>query len=276
MRVGVLGLGSIGLRHAGNAIGLGHEVLGFDPDEARQLKLAEIGGSPTNRATVFDCERLVIATPTPHHLEDLKSATCPVLMEKPLGDGPVLGDLDRIILVGYNLRYHSCVRQALSWIKAGFIGKPLSGHFMLAQYNAKPDYLRDGVVLNWSHEVDLCLHLLGEAHLVALRDRQKTVADLLLEHKSGAVSSIHLNYVNKKEQRYFTILGDKGKIHCVLAPVRTADLYADDGSIYTYTYSSTFDEDYITEMKAFLTDNIGPGCTAQEAEAVLNICLGGL
>lgn len=274
LRVGVLGLGSIGLRHSQNLISLGHEVLGFDPDEGRQSLLASYGGRPTTRESVFACDRLVVATPTPSHWGDLQETRIPTLAEKPIADKPLEFSLNHITLVGYNLRYHSCVKQAAKWLTAGFIGAPLYGNFVLAQYNAKPDYLRDGVILNWSHEIDLCLHLMGPASHLARVQKNKIAASLFLDHNNGTSSAIHLNYINKNEERYFTILGDRGKIHCVLAPYRVAECHCEDGSVYAYTFDTTFDEDYVTEIKAFLSGDIGPGCTAKQAVDVLNICLG--
>lgn len=277
MRIGVIGLGSIGLRHARNILDLGHEAFGFDPDEGRQALLASYGGVPAPLQGTLATDRLVVASPTPNHYEQIQMAESPTLVEKPLADKPIDGlDLSQIILVGYNLRYHSSVKQAKNWIDAGFIGKPLHADFVLAQFNDKPAYLRDGVILNWSHEIDLCLHLLGPGTCLSTVEKNNTIADLFIEHITGCVSSIHLNYVNKKEERYFTILGDKGKIHCVLSPYRHADCFTEDGSIYTYAYHTTFDEDYVTEMKAFLSGEIGPGCTASQAVDVLKICLTGL
>ncbi len=275
MRVGVLGLGSIGLRHAKNLMALGHEVFGFDPDEGRQYLLESYGGLATSREGTLACDRIVVGSPTPHHHKDIQNLRCPALVEKPIANVSVADlDLDHIKLVGYNLRYHSCVKQAKNWLNTGFIGKPLMGNFVLAQYNDKPSYLRDGVVLNWSHEIDLCLHLLGPATLLAEANKNNSVCTMFLGHKNGTASSIHLNYINRREERYFTILGDKGKIHCVLSPYRSAECYPEDGTIIAYSYETTFDDDYVTEMKAFLSDEIGPGCTVNEARAVLDICLG--
>lgn len=274
MRVGVLGLGSIGLRHAKNLISLGHEVFGFDPDEARQTLLRNCGGFAATRDAVLASDRVVCASPTPNHLEDLQDLRSMALVEKPIADRPIDFDLDYVSMVAYNLRFHACVKQAKNWINCGFIGKPLHGHFVLAQYNDKPAYLRDGVTLNWSHEIDLCLHLLGPAALRSSVEKNNTISNLFLEHDSGAVSAIHLNYINKREERYFDVLGDTGRIRCTLSPYRSADCETETGDLYSYRYHSTFDEDYVEEIKAFMSGNIGPGCTANEAKAVLKICLG--
>ncbi len=278
MRVGVLGLGSIGLRHARNAKTLGHEVFCFDPDERKQTLGTTYGLIAASRDAVLACDKVVVASPTPQHHQDLKDTmACPsVLAEKPLSDQPIDFNLDHIDLVGYNLRYHAAVKQAKQWLDSNAIGRPLHADFILAQFNERPEYLRDGVVLNWSHEIDLALHLLGKAEALSTVCKNNTIADLFLQHPgNGAVSSIHLNYVNKREQRYFNIVGTKGRITCVLSPVRCADCVSDDGSVYSYNFDTTFDEDYIKEMKAFLNDDIGPGCTADQAKDVLKICLVG-
>lgn len=277
MRLGVLGLGSIGLRHAKNALWLKeHEVFGFDPSEERQNLLASYGGVPSTRDGVMACDKIIVASPTIHHWEDLRDLVAvgkPTLAEKPIADRPVEFDISFVELVGYNLRYHSAVKQAKQWIDSGTIGKVLHADFILAQFNERPAYLRDGVALNWSHEIDLALHLLGKAEALATVCKNNTIADFFLQHQNGAVSAVHLNYINKREQRYFNIVGDQGRIFCSLSPFRTADCYGDDQSIFSYNYDTTFDQDYVTELKAFISGNIGPGCTAEQGKDVLKICL---
>lgn len=278
MRVGILGLGSIGLRHAKNVLWLKeHEVFGFDPSEDQQLIFASYGGIPASREAVMACDKIIVASPTVNHWQDLRDLADvgkPTLAEKPIADRPIDFDVSFVKLVGYNLRYHSCVKQAKQWLNSNIIGKPLHGEFVLAQYNDRPQYMRDGVALNWSHEIDLALHLLGKGECLASACKNNTIADFFVQHINGAVSSIHLNYVNKREERYFTILGDKGRIHCTIAPYRCADCFTEDGEVFTYNFNTTFDEDYIAEIKSFLGGDIGPGCTADQAKDVLKICIG--
>ena len=75
-------------------------------------------------------------------------------MEKPIGN-KLHQKMQFIDMVGYNLRFHSCVLKAKEWRTSDFLGI-LSGPTLSAlEFNDKPDYLRDGVILNWSHEIDL-------------------------------------------------------------------------------------------------------------------------
>ena len=71
MKFAVIGLGRMGMIHAKNLLALGHNVYGYDPDDARCQKLEAIGGSliydpvTDNGATsVKECDAIVISTPT--------------------------------------------------------------------------------------------------------------------------------------------------------------------------------------------------------------------
>ncbi len=160
MKIGVIGLGSIGMRHARNLQSLGHKVIGYDPIE--ELRDQFPGEGLTEEAYVF-------ATPTKHHYGNILDSALtykPLFVEKPIAHlwHP---DFHIVRMVGYNLRFHACVKKAKEWIDAGRIGKPLWANFTCGQFSDKPAYLRDGVILNWSHEIDLALHLLGPGHLEA-------------------------------------------------------------------------------------------------------------
>lgn len=275
MKIGVIGLGSIGMRHAKNLQAMGHIVQGYDPiPERRSLFPGALGE-----------DAYVIASPTKDHHSHL--ANCyikwnkPVFIEKPLSDhgvGPSLAS--SVKMVGYNLRFHGCVKKAREWLPK--IGRPLWAQFTCAQYNEKPAYKRDGVILNWSHEIDLALHLLGPAHLETSSTRVVDGCDdmttILMSHENGCRSTIHLDYVTKPEQRYFMIQGEKGKINAVLT-TRNIFLSTEDK-----TYSDwmrcpgSYDTDYEDEMKAFV--QVAQGlvvkddyCTGEQALKVLEICL---
>lgn len=181
-------------------------------------------------------------------------------------------------MVGYNLRFHPCVTKAKEWMSR--IGKPIWASFVCAQYNDKPDYLRDGVILNWSHEIDLALYLLGPARVAAsstqLRNGQDVLTDIILTHECGARSSIHLDYLTKKEQRHFMIQGETGKMTCVL-PSRNLFLHSGETDTFDwFACPGTWDDDYKREMEAFVDRIDGKetlGCSGKEALEVLTICL---
>jgi predicted dehydrogenase len=288
MKIGVVGLGSIGSRHYTNLVSLGHEAIGYDPCFRRDV--------PFERCIYDDCNAVIVATPSAYHSGGMRASierARPVFVEKPisLASPEVISSLleyakrkNVIVFVGYNLRFHPCVIRAKEWIEAGRIGKPLWANFVCAQYSDKPDYLRDGVILNWSHEIDLALHLLGPAHLEASSTRvvngQDDMTDILVTHESGCRTSIHLDYVTKMEQRHFFIIGETGRI-IVHPPERRIFYYPNDrthANSELETPEGSYDTDYMDEMKEFirLIENPGSktiGCTGKEALKVLDICL---
>lgn len=265
--IGVIGYGSIGKRHADNLQAMGHTVNVYDPEQ----------GFTTYPKAV---DAYVIASPTNLHLQHMQMAMFDygkdVFVEKPIAHKLDV-DLksDHILMVGYNLRFHSCVKAAKQWLAEGRVGDLLWADFICAQHNDKPIYLRDGVILNWSHEIDLALYLLGPAEVVGsstrLTDGHDDMTDILLAHAGGVRSSIHLDYLTDPEIRGFTIVGTKGTINANLVSRR-----AWCGDNYARDVDDSWDANYVEEMKAFIDRIDGKetiGCTAQEGLDVLKICL---
>jgi predicted dehydrogenase len=278
-KVGVLGIGSIGNRHLNNFIELGCAVRGYDPANSPEESFI--------RQEVIDwADAIVIATPTIQHADDIfdcYNAIKPCLVEKPIADRIIGEALHKsVYMVGYNLRFHSCVKRAREWLGAGAIGKPLWARFTCAQFNNNPSYLRDGVILNWSHEIDLALHLLGGArlacsHAMALEGSGEHLADIILRHdNSSCQTSIHLDYLTRWERRGFVIVGDRGSIECDLV---TRQIFHRDNTgrfVDTFYGRDSFDGNYLAEARAFLDRLDGKpayGCTAKEALEVVKICL---
>ena len=275
-KIGILGLGNIGTRHFNNFEALGCEVQGFDQTEnARYF-----------RQEVIDwADAVVVATPTARHYDDIFSIQKPMFVEKPIVSLPLQWatvPTQHVLMVGYNLRFHSAVRWAKEWMGQGLIGKPLWARFTCGQFSDKPDYLRDGVILNWSHEIDLALFLLGPAVLVtaAARKDPEDLADLILDHNvTRCQTVIHLDYLTRFERRGFIIAGTDGTIEVDLIS-RQALVRDNKGSIPEIYYGrDNYDHNYLTEDRAFLDrldrldDKVTEGCTADEAMHVANICL---
>jgi predicted dehydrogenase len=285
--IGVIGLGSIGSRHATNLWKeLGQtEVIGYDPDPSKHkgwtcgdldflLKMADI---------------VVIASPTPDHYQHILACSHgskKIFVEKPIADQQ--WQLDNLknyrtameSFVGYNLRFHSCVKKAKEWLDAGMIGKPLWANFTLAQHSEKPPYLRDGVILNWSHEIDLATYLLGRGDVACsstrLSDGRDDLTDILLTHDSGCRSVVHLDYITQPEIRQFLIVGTGATIIVDLLHRMAWLRRADDVIIDQFQGQDTWGENYVEEMQAFLDRCDGKetiGCTGEEGLKVLEICL---
>jgi len=271
--VGILGMGSIGTRHAKNFMSLGCPVRGYDPaTHTGDYRNSILGGSDV----------VVIATPTIRHYEDIIDCSNhkkPMLVEKPICETSFVRKelMPYVKMVGYNLRFHSCVRKTRDWLGAGLIGKPLWARFTCGQYNDKPAYLRDGVLLNWSHELDLALYLLGMARVMGahLHLNPEDLADVLLRHdNNGCYSTVHLDYLARPERRGFVIVGERGTIDSDLVSRRATLIDNNGGVVHQHFGRDTFDSNYITEAEAFLERLDGKetiGCTAEEALQVVEI-----
>lgn len=259
MRIGVIGLGSIGLRHARNLLELGHHVWGYDPDPER-LGLFTGFVASSCYYILTETDAVVIASPSPNHFDSLMVAIKkgkPVLVEKPICTKlPDHYSYQHIakgrVWVGNMLRFHPCVQEAKRWMKD--IGKPYRATFMLSQKTEKHAYLTDGVVLNWlSHEVDLALYLLGPdvagTGMMRVTDDVDDLADIIIRHENGCHSVVHGDFVGEPEQeRSFEIVGSQGRITTSLL----------EGGMFTYpknrlvTPKVDWDAIYKDEMKAFI------------------------
>lgn len=268
MRVLVLGLGSIGMRHAGNLLSLGHEVIGYDTNEAAAEAAEGMGVKIIDPAAMFDDYELkacVIATPTISHDADMSFAALAgmhMLVEKPIAERPsiTLGRaLERankkklVVMVGNMLRFHPNVKTAKR-----LIDRPISATFWVLQKNSRPQYLRDGVIRNWgAHEIDLALHLLGPAKLTyAESTPQEDKATIKLKHDSGVETIIHMDYLTDPEVRRFEV---------------------DEINLMTHNVNLTlhsWDKIYLEEMQAFIDRIEGKetlGATARDGVATLAI-----
>lgn len=219
--IGVIGLGSIGMRHAKNLLAMGHKVYGGDPDTDRVIELVASGGENeiSQPYELGKLDAVVIASPTEthaHYLNHAVNANIPVLIEKPISGGrpeviiEILDKATKPIMVGNNLRFHSCVKQTKEWMDEGLIGKPLCAAFSVSQYNNK---YTDPCILNWgAHEIDLALYLLGPAKVTAAVGNHD-ITDICLLHDSMVGSStVHVDYLAPIERRGFSILGTEGNI----------------------------------------------------------------
>ncbi|HEX9848514.1 MAG TPA: NAD(P)-dependent oxidoreductase [Acidimicrobiia bacterium] len=121
-RIGVVGLGIMGMAYARNLLAAGHEVSGFDVDPARLETLGEIGGSPadSNAAVARASDVLLVALPRVSALHDA--------VEGP--DGLLEGvgkDLIVVEMSTFPLAAKDQARHALATVEAIMIDAPVSG-----------------------------------------------------------------------------------------------------------------------------------------------------
>ncbi|MGI8331503.1 Gfo/Idh/MocA family protein [Actinomadura scrupuli] len=135
MRIGVVGLGRIGVMHARHVAELA-ELVPADGDPARAAAVAGLGVAvrPDMRALLGEVDGVVIATPTPTHpalIREAVRAGVPVLCEKPAAlDLGVLRELvqdlkryDVPVMMGYQRRYDPAYQELRRRVAAGRTGR---------------------------------------------------------------------------------------------------------------------------------------------------------
>ncbi|UJR80416.1 Gfo/Idh/MocA family protein [Sandaracinus amylolyticus] len=250
LTIGVVGLGSIGRRHARCLKDLGVDrVLALRSGRGATREL------PTDLSFVIeerDADRfwsssldgVIVATPTALHGEALARIASrpglPALVEKPLVahrnelSEAVIAAADRI-RVAYCLRFHPLVRAVHDLLARE--GAPL-GRIVRAQlsfgqhlpkfhpdadyrteYSARRD-LGGGVLRTISHELDLVLHWMGRlvsvtGDVARLSDLEIDVDDsvaLVLRTQRGAQVMVDLDYLSPSYRRHGWIQGTGGRL----------------------------------------------------------------
>jgi predicted dehydrogenase len=289
-RLAIVGCGSIGRRHLQNVQHLGYtDVLVCDPNPAalQDLAVPYAVQCSTNLEALLQQEPtvVVVAAPSQVHLAVALMAArahCHLFIEKPLahtllGLDTLLQETRRrrlITMVGCNMRFHPGPLQVKRWLEAGVIGQVLSARLhtgsYLPRWRPQQDYRQSysasaawgGAVLDCIHELDLALWLLGTARLTAAVTRPATslglatdgLAELLLEHSSGAISSVHVNFVQRNYRRSIEIIGSTGSIAWDIH-AGGVELYGEDGTLVRRRQQPArwqLNDMYVDEMAYFL------------------------
>lgn len=284
MKVGIIGLGSIGCRHGQLVRAAGHEVVGYDPNPGARSRFEAFGVPVLNRVDAIEgVDAVIVASPSVCHLEDMEAAIAagrPVLVEKPFGH-----DLERAriavemaqkknvqVFAAYNLRHRKVVKVVREWLLGGIIGKPLVASFVYGSYlpDWRPDsdyrvgYAADlttgGVIFDVIHEFDLALHMLGPAELGAsvcnrsglLEIASEDRAVIVLNHASGSLSTLRLDYLRRPARRSLEIVGSDGVLRADLRSGIAEAVGPNGEECRGYREAVVRDDEYISQIRAFL------------------------
>jgi predicted dehydrogenase len=247
MKALVVGLGSIGRRHARNwaALGLGQVAICRQTDnrQPEPLGIDAVQYGDLDRALAeVRPEVVVVSNPTSLHVATACAAVrggAHVLLEKPLGDSlhnvedllEVARRTGRQIAIAYNLRFHPGLQRLKQLEEQGAIGKILSARAEVGEYlpdwHPWEDYRRSysgrrelggGAILTSSHELDALCWLLGQperlvamsAHASTLEIDTEDTAEILLRFAGGAIGSVHVDYVRRAPSRAIELVGEDG------------------------------------------------------------------
>jgi len=291
MKALVVGGGSIGKRHLRNlkAVGLAEWALA-EPDAARRqviaAELAVRSFESLDQGLGWSPDVVVIATPTHLHLEQATTVArrgIPLFVEKPLshtagGLSTLVELLERkriLSMVGCNMRFHPGPAQVKQLLRENRIGRVLFARVHTGSYlpewrpgtNYRENYAAceetgGGCILDCIHEIDLTRWYLGDVlevfcmadHLSSLEIRTEDVAALMCRHASGALSEIHLDYVQRSYERGCQIVGEQGTIAWDFnsREVRVFEAATKQWTAFPYPANWDLNQMYVDEMRHFV------------------------
>jgi len=306
----VVGCGSIGQRHIRNLRQLGvPRIIAVDTASDSRDRAIQLGADAFDNldAALADApDAAIVSTPPDTHLSVARAALeagSRLLIEKPIaaslaGVDAIL-DLaarrEKVLCVGYNLRFHGGLRKVKTLLQSGAIGRLLTlraefgqylpdwrpGRDYRAMYNARARQ-GGGIVLDASHEIDYARWLAGEVvgiyavteKLSDLELDAEDVALLTLRFVSGAVGHIYLDCVARGYSRGCRLVGAEGTIEWNFKTgVR---LLSAGGVEERFPIVPDTNEMYVDELKHFLACRNGhepPLATGADARRVLELAL---
>ena len=250
MRIAVLGCGSIGKRHLRNILAEGtHEPVPFDPNADARAYVEKVlnlkTASSLDEVWQMHPRAAIVSAPPDRHLELALQAAergIHLFVEKPVADR--LEGTERLVellrrsrlisLVGCNMRFHPGPATVKTLLEQNAVGAILAARIQTGSYlpdwRPSADYRGSytasraqggGAILDCIHELDLALWYFGAASVAAalalpaekLGIEVEGLAEILLNHFSGVVSSFHLNFLQRDYRRLCQIIGETGTIY---------------------------------------------------------------
>lgn len=291
MQLGVIGLGSIGLRHLANLHLLFPDATLLAVSASADINTITSAAVPDYVTAVSMTQLLntkadfvIVASPASlhqQHTEQLLTAGIAVLVEKPLcataeQSHQLLATAQRfpdsIIEVGYCLRFLPAAQQLQEIVAAGHLGRVFTVIAQVGQYlpHWRPgkDYrqsvsarqaLGGGALLELSHELDYLQWLFGSLTLNHARNRKSGLLDidvedisqLVLTSDNGVSAFVHLDFLQQRAFRRCSIIAEHGRIEWDLV-ANTLHLYQHDKDQLLYQDDS-YDKNnmYLEMLQAF-------------------------
>lgn len=317
MKFLIAGYGSIGRRHMRNLLALGQKDIVLYRTGRSTLPQDELAGFPVETelkaALNHHPDAVIVANPTALHLDvaiPAAEAGCNILMEKPVSD--TLERMDALesalqrgggsLLVGFQFRFHPGLRKAAELLQQGAIGRPLFarahwGEYLpnwhpwedyRQSYTSRPE-LGGGVVRTLSHPFDYLRWLLGEmqvafAQVGNLGDLEIPVedtAEINLRFDSGAIGSLHLDYLQQPPGHWLEITGTAGSLRWDNADGALRCYRAAGGVWETYSLPQGFERNtlFLDELRHFIDVAAGrakPLCGLKDGIRVQELALDAL
>ena len=305
IRIGIIGLGSIGWTHI-NAL---HELGVTNIYALRTNKGAKVVDDLKGVKQLFNLEEflvlnlngIIVSNPTSLHVKtilSLASLNIPIFVEKPIASEikelTQLANFNKnLITVGYCLRYHPIIRKVKSLLDSNVIGDVFQSRIQVGQYlpswHPYTDYRKEyfsrkdlggGAIRTLSHELDLLVFFFKEPEKVhsltdKISDLEIDVDDysIIIAKYKTMVARVELDFFSLNINREGSIYGKKGEIHYDVINKTIKTSYRDekpDEIIVTFQDTNM----YVEQMRDFLNNINGKPsqlCSYKEAVSVMKI-----
>lgn len=300
-----VGLGGIGQRHLRNLVqlrGEKDEIYAYRVRRAEfvldnKLNVVSEGGledqykiktiSNLREAEKLDIDCVFICNPTSLHMDVLLWAAqnnLHIFVEKPISNNDanidklsqLIRNNGKITFVGYQNRFHPCIKKAKELISSGSIGRVVMVNAEIGENVTKwhkyEDYrqmyackekLGGGVILSQIHEIDYLIYFLGMPKQVyalggKLSDLEidvEDVASILLEYEIDGYHvpvSIQEDYLQSPPTRKCRIVGTSGKVEFDLLGSYIAAYDENGKTMYEESFEFERNDMFLEEMGMFL------------------------
>lgn len=310
MKIGIIGLGSIGKRHLRCLRQLGYGDI---------IALRTKKGTTKTLPVEFNCikevfnvagfysnnlDGVIVSNPTSLHIETMKMPLekgIPIFLEKPIADSieqlREIEDYDiTSVMVGFSLRYNEIINIVKEFIASGKLGKIYKASLYCGQFlpswHPYSDYRKEyyarrdlggGVIRTLSHEIDLMHYFLGNpkelcASVEKISDLEIDVDDnlyMICKMANLSLVSIELDYINPVLTRRGIILGSEGAVEYSFSKSNvTFTDYNGKISIIYENINLDRNKMYIDQMKNFVNfikNKEGPRCTFEDGVNVMKV-----
>lgn len=306
IKVLIIGLGSIGQRHANALISLGiKDIAALRTGKGQKDVLPMFDNIKvfTNEEDAFNWQptHIIISNPTSLHLHFVKIAiekNIKFFVEKPISD-----DLKEILaiekldkakgVVGYNLRFHGLFRLIKEFITNKTYGEVISAQLHVGQYlpNWHPyeDYrdayyskkeLGGGALRTLSHEIDLMQYFFGEVHSLFAKVQKDSnleidvddVTNIIAKTDHCAQVNIHINVLDPNIVREGRIYFTDGVVRYDFMKSKVVFISNTGEENIIYNQKESIDIQYQDQMKEFISENEPVlACTLKQGIDVINI-----
>lgn len=288
LKILVIGYGSIGKRHAGNVLKLGHEpiLLRHSKVYPNLDGLKEYHSLDAAIGTEKKIDGAVVCSPTSYHLEHVKllmSHDIPFLLEKPPTESLASTYAMREMInaggfekydIAFNMRYYPAlqfIKNFMPNLGEVYSARVYAGHY-LPEWRKNVDYrqtssakkeLGGGVHIELVHEIDYILWLFGHPEKILgylnkisnLEISTEDICSAIFRYGNGSIVELHLDYLSRKRLRGCQIIAKNGTLEW---DINSGAVYFQEQSVNTsrqiFVLSTDYDfnDTYVSELKNFI------------------------